>query len=63
MLELGVDPTSPQLLDPMIKLIEQFKDWHYVAADLSQEELPDDIQTRSAALEMSLPEAIEKISK
>lgn len=62
-LELGVDPTSPQLLDPMAKLIEQFKDWHYVAADLSQDELPDDIQKRSVGLEMALPEAIEKISK
>ncbi len=62
-LELGVDPTSPQLLDPMAKLVEQFKDWHYVAADLSQDELPDDIQKRSVGLEMALPEAIEKISK
>lgn len=62
-LELGVDPTSPQLLDPMVKLVEQFKDWHYVAADLSQDELPDDIQKRSVGLEMALPEAIEKISK
>ncbi len=34
----------PQLLDPMVKLVEQFKDWHYVAADLSQDELPDNIQ-------------------
>ena len=63
MLELGVDPTSPQLLDPMVKLVEQFKDWHYVAADLSQNELPDAIQKRSVGLEMELPEAIEKISK
>ena len=62
-LELGVDPTSPQLLDPMVKLVEQFKDWHYVAADLSQDELPDNIQKRSAGLRMALPEVIEKISK
>ena len=62
-LELGVDPTSPQLLDPMVKLVEQFKDWHYVAADLSQDELPDNIQKRSAGLGMALPEVIEKISK
>ena len=47
----------------MVKLIEQFKDWHYVAADLSQDELPDDIQKTSVGLEMALPEAIEQISK
>ena len=62
-LELGVDPTSPQLIDPMIKLVEQFKDWHYIAADLSQDDLPDDIQKRSAGLGMALPEVVEKISK
>ena len=47
----------------MVKLVEQFKDWHYVAADLSQDEFPDAIQKRSVGLDMALPEAIEKISK
>ena len=49
-LELGVDETSPQLLDPMIKLVEQFSNWKYVAADLTIDELPDDLAKRSFAL-------------
>ncbi|MBA1393695.1 Sir2 family NAD-dependent protein deacetylase, partial [Lactobacillus sp. XV13L] len=43
-LELGVDETSPQLLEPIIRLVEQFPQWSYVAADLKQEELPQAIQ-------------------
>ena len=47
-LELGVDETSPQLLDPMVKLVEQFANWHYVAADLADEDMPDDLKKCSA---------------
>ena len=46
-LELGVDETSPQLLDPMVKLVEQFDDWKYVAADLAEGDLPDDLKKRA----------------
>ncbi|WEV36853.1 Sir2 family NAD-dependent protein deacetylase [Lactobacillus sp. ESL0677] len=48
-LELGVDATSPQLLDPIVHLVQQFPQWSYVAADLTPELLPDDLQKRSAA--------------
>lgn len=48
-LELGVDETSPQLLAPMIKLVEQFPTWKYLAADLAEENLPDDLNNRAVA--------------
>ncbi|BDR59995.1 Sir2 family NAD-dependent protein deacetylase [Lactobacillus xylocopicola] len=49
-LELGVDETSPQLLEPIIHLVEEFPQWSYVAADLNQDELPMRIRARSAAV-------------
>lgn len=49
-LELGVDETSPQLLQPIIHLVQQYSQWSYVAADYRQEQLPLDIQTRSAGV-------------
>lgn len=60
-LELGVDLTSPQLLDPMAKLVEQFDNWKYVAADLSQDELPDAISKRALGLDMNSKELLEKL--
>ncbi|WEV38562.1 Sir2 family NAD-dependent protein deacetylase [Lactobacillus sp. ESL0680] len=49
-LELGVDDTSPQLLEPIVQLVQQFPQWSYVAADLEEELLPDNLQDRSAAV-------------
>ncbi|GGV16433.1 hypothetical protein [Lactobacillus acetotolerans] len=48
-LELGVDLTSPQLLDPIVHLVEKFPNWNYIAADLSQKDLPADVQKKSLA--------------
>ena len=48
-LELGVDLTSPQLLDPIVHLVEKFPNWNYIAADLSQKDLPVDVQKKSLA--------------
>lgn len=60
-LELGVDLTSPQLLDPMAKLVEQFGSWKYIAADLSQDELPEAIEKRAVGLDMNSKELLEKL--
>ncbi|WEV41194.1 Sir2 family NAD-dependent protein deacetylase [Lactobacillus sp. ESL0681] len=49
-LELGVDEASSQLFTPLVSLVEQFPQWSYVAADFSQDELPEVIQDRSAAV-------------
>ncbi|WEV71139.1 Sir2 family NAD-dependent protein deacetylase [Lactobacillus sp. ESL0785] len=46
-LELGVDETSPQLREPVIHLVQQFPQWSYVAADMSQEQLPVTLKQRS----------------
>ena len=62
-LELGVDETSPQLLDPMVKLVEQFPNWHYVAADLADNDLPDDIQKRSAGFATDSHDMMMKLTK
>lgn len=48
-LELGVDETSPQLLDPMVHLVSEFENWKYIAADLTTHDLPDELQKRSLA--------------
>lgn len=62
-LELGVDETSPQLLDPMVKLVEQFPNWKYVSADLEEDDLPDDLQKRSFALNSNSHELMENLIK
>lgn len=60
-LELGVDLTSPQLLDPMAKLVEQFSNWKYVAADLSQDELPEVIEKRAIGLDINSKGLLEEL--
>lgn len=62
-LELGVNLTSPQLLDPMASLVEQFKDWHYVAADLTEDELPESIVKRSVAFGGSTKELLDELKE
>lgn len=47
-LELGVDETTPQLLEPIIRLVRQFPQWSYVSADYQQDRFPLDIQKRVA---------------
>lgn len=49
-LELGVDETSPQLFEPIIHLVDEYKQWSYVAADYTQAMLPLTLQNRSAAV-------------
>lgn len=48
-LELGVDETSPQLLDPVVKLVEQYPSWQYISADYEPTDLPDSLQDRALA--------------
>ncbi|MBP2058067.1 NAD-dependent SIR2 family protein deacetylase [Lactobacillus colini] len=60
-LELGVDLTSPQLLEPMVKLVEQFGNWKYIAADLSRDELPDSLKNRGLGLNIGSKELLEKM--
>lgn len=62
-LELGVDETSPQLLDPMVKLVEQFGSWKYLAADLSSDDLPADLQKRSLAFNTDSHELLMGLTK
>lgn len=62
-LELGVDETSPQLLDPMVKLVEQFPSWKYVAADLESADLPANLQERSVGANCNTHELIANLSK
>ena len=62
-LELGVDETSPQLLDPMVKLVEQFPNWKYVAADLADEDMPDDLKKRSAGFATSSRDMLMNLTK
>ena len=62
-LELGVDMTSPQLLDPVANLVMQFKNWHYIAADLVSEDLPKELKEKSVAFGLNSNKVIEKLSK
>lgn len=62
-LELGVDETSPQLLDPMVKLVEQFPNWKYIAADLEQDDLPDDIHKRSFAANSTAHDLMKELTE
>ncbi|MDF7638345.1 Sir2 family NAD-dependent protein deacetylase [Lactobacillus sp. ESL0791] len=62
-LELGVDETSPQLAEPIVKLVEQYPTWSYVAADFSQEALPDAIQERAVGLDTDLTTALTELAK
>lgn len=61
-LELGVDETSPQLLDPMINLVEQFDNWHYLAADLAPADFPDDLK-RVTAFDQSIDSFLAALTK
>lgn len=51
-LELGVDQTSPQLLNPVLHLVEEYERWSYVAADLKEDHLPESIKQRSVAVNL-----------
>lgn len=62
-LELGVDETSPQLLDPMVKLIEQFPNWHYMAADLADDDMPDDLKKRAIGFATDLHDMLMRLTK
>lgn len=62
-LELGVDETSPQLLDPMVKLVEQFDNWKYLATDLESSDLPDDLQKRSVAFNSNAHDVLMNLVK
>lgn len=62
-LELGVDETSPQLLDPMVKLVEQFPNWKYVAADLADEDMPDDLKKRAAGFATNSHDVLMNLTK
>lgn len=61
-LELGVDETSPQLLDPMINLVQQFDSWHYLAVDLAPEDFPDDLK-RVTAFDQSIDTFLTELEK
>lgn len=62
-LELGVDETSPQLLDPVVILVEQFPNWKYVAADLAASDLPADLQKRSYAANSNIHSLMMDLTK
>lgn len=62
-LELGVDATSPQLLDPMANLVEQFTNWRYIAADLEIEDLPSDLREKAIAFNSNSQDVIERMSR
>lgn len=62
-LELGVDETSPQLLEPIIKLVEQYPNWRYLAADWTATDLPSSIAKRSLAFNSNLTEVIKKLQQ
>lgn len=62
-LELGVDETSPQLFEPVIRLVQQFEPWHLIAADYPQADLPLDIQSKSAGLNADTATLIEQLDK
>lgn len=60
-LELGVDETSPQLLAPMINLTQQFSNWKYIAADLSEDIFPDGIDKQVFAYGETAEELLTKL--
>ncbi|AZN77214.1 Sir2 family NAD-dependent protein deacetylase [Lactobacillus acidophilus] len=62
-LELGVDATSPQLLDPMVNLVQQFSNWHYIAADLANDNLPDDLKKRAIGFGSDTHETLMNLTK
>lgn len=62
-LELGVDATSPQLLDPVVKLVEQFENWKYLAADLEAADLPDAVQKRSIVFNSNCHDVLMNLTK
>lgn len=62
-LELGVDATSPQLLDPMVSLVKQFTNWRYIAADLAEDDFPDEFKEKAVGLNSDSQTIIRKISK
>lgn len=62
-LELGVDETSPQLLDPMVKLVQQFPNWHYIAADLADADLPADLKKRAMGFDSNSHEMLMNLIK
>jgi hypothetical protein len=62
-LELGVDETSPQLLDPMVKLVQQFPNWHYIAADLAEEDLPVDLKKRALGFDSNVHDLVLGLTK
>ncbi|TSO26824.1 Sir2 family NAD-dependent protein deacetylase [Lactobacillus sp. LL6] len=62
-LELGVDMTSPQLLDPIAALVMQFENWNYVAADLATEDIPDELKEKTVTFNANSHELIKKLCK
>lgn len=62
-LELGVDETTPQLLEPVIRLVRQFPQWSYVSADYSQDRFPLDIQRRVAGTHTNSAALIKELVK
>lgn len=62
-LELGVDATSPQLLDPMVSLVDQFPNWRYIAADLAKSDFPDDFKEKVVAIDSNSQDLINKLSE
>lgn len=62
-LELGVDATSPQLLDPIASLVNQFTNWRYIAADLAKSDFPDELQDKVVAINSNSQNLLERISE
>lgn len=62
MIELGVDETSPQLLDPMVNLVQQFDNWHYLAADLAPADFPDNLK-RISTFDQSIDSFLAELVK
>ena len=62
-LELGVDETSPQLLEPMLKLVDQFPNWRYVSADLEISEIPNELEQRIFTLKKNPHELMKELVK
>lgn len=62
-LELGVDQTSPQLLEPMVKLVQQFPSWNYIATDLEKNVFPVELEDRVLTLNSNIDEAMINLTK
>lgn len=62
-LELGVDETSPQLLDPVVKLVAQYPNWHYLSADYEMSDLPADVHERAIAFNSNTHDLVKKLSE